>query len=164
MSSSHGSAPAAPHAAPHSAEEVAAEVRTYLTIFGALAVLTLLTVGVAYMNLPHAAGVVVALVIAALKVFLIATFFMHLRAEGHLIKGSIALCLLLILVLIVFVMPDLGLHPVEELERMESSHRPSIYHHVGEHAADAAAGAAEAGAEAHGAAADAHGAAAAGAH
>ncbi len=149
MSSSHGSAPA-----PHSAEDVAAEVRTYLTIFGALAVLTLLTVGVAYMNLPHAAGVVVALVIAALKVFLIATFFMHLRAEGHLIKGTLAVCVLLLLVLIVFVLPDLGLHPIEEIERIESSHRPSIYHHVGEHAADAAgtAGHEAAAAPAHGAA------------
>lgn len=150
MSSSHGHASAA---SPHSADEVAKEVRTYLTIFGALAVLTLLTVGVAYMNLPHAAGVVVALVIAALKVFLIATFFMHLRAEGHLIKGSIALCVLLLLVLMVFVLPDLGLHPVEEIERMEAAHKPSIYHHAGEHAAEAATEGAAAG---HGAAAGAH--------
>lgn len=153
MSSSHGHGSAAA-AAPHSAEEVAAEVRTYLTIFGALAVLTLLTVGVAYMNLPHAAGVVVALLIAALKVFLIATFFMHLRSEGHLIKASLALCVLLLLVLIVFVLPDLGLHQVEEIERLEASHKPSIYHHVGEHSAEAPGLAAheEAAAAAHGAA------------
>ena len=53
----------------------------------------------------------------------------------------------------VFVLPDLGLHPVEEIERLEAAHRPSIYHHAGEHAADAvpAAGAAD-----HGAAAGAH--------
>ena len=151
MSSSHGTAATA--APPHDAHEVAAEVRTYLTIFGALAVLTLLTVGVAYMNLPHAAGVVVALVIAALKVFLIATFFMHLRSEGSLIKSTIAVCVLLLLVLMVFVLPDLGLHPVEEIERLEAAHRPSIYHHAGEHAADAATAA---GAADHGAAAGAH--------
>lgn len=152
MSSSHGSAAVSPH----SADEVAKEVRTYLTIFGALAVLTLLTVGVAYMNLPHAAGVVVALVIAALKVFLIATFFMHLRAEGHLIKASIAVCVLLLLVLMVFVLPDLGLHPVEEIERMEATHRPSIYHHVGEHPADTAAAGHDGAATGHEAAAGAH--------
>jgi heme/copper-type cytochrome/quinol oxidase subunit 4 len=65
----------------HTGYDTSAEVRTYLIIFGALAGLTLLTVGVAYMNLPHAAGVVIALVIAAVKVFLIASFFMHLRGE-----------------------------------------------------------------------------------
>lgn len=121
--------------APYSAEEIAREVRTYLTIFGALGVLTLMTVGVAYMNLPHAAGVVVALVIAAVKVFLIATFFMHLRGEGRLINWTIAVCCALVLVLIVFVLPDLGIHPVEEVERMEAQHRPSIYHSA-EHGAD----------------------------
>ena len=66
----------------HGAVDKSAEVRTYLIIFACLAALTLMTVGVAYMNLPHAAGVVIALVIAALKVFLIASFFMHLRGEG----------------------------------------------------------------------------------
>ena len=74
-------------------------------------------------------------------------------SDLHLIKASIAVCVLLLLVLMVFVLPDLGLHPVEEIERMEASHRPSIYHHVGEHAADAAAEGAAAG---HGAAAEAH--------
>ena len=146
MSSNPGSANP-PHAAQdahaaHAAHDVAAEVRTYLTIFWALAVLTLLTVGVAYMNLPHAAGVVIALVIAALKVFLIATFFMHLRSEGNLIKGSLAACLLLVLILILFVLPDLGVHPAEEIERIEAAQRPSIYHHVGEgpeHGVEAAA-------------------------
>jgi len=93
------------------------EVRTYLIIFGCLAVLTLLTVGVAYMNLPHAAGVVIALVIAAAKVFLIGSFFMHLRGEGRLINWSVAVCCTLILILILFVLPDLGIHPLEEAAR-----------------------------------------------
>jgi caa(3)-type oxidase subunit IV len=94
-----------------------AEVRTYLIIFGCLAALTLMTVGVAYMNLPHAAGVVIALVIAAAKVFLIAAFFMHLRGEGRLINWSVAVCLALVLVLIVFVLPDVGIHPLEDAAR-----------------------------------------------
>ena len=101
----------------HAPVDKSAEVRTYLIIFASLAVLTLMTVGVAYMNLPHAAGVVVALVIAALKVFLIAAFFMHLRGEGRLINWSVAACCLLVLVLIVFVLPDLGIHPIEEAAR-----------------------------------------------
>lgn len=117
------------HGAPakHGPVDKSAEVRTYLIIFGCLAVLTLMTVGVAYMNLPHAAGVVIALVIAALKVFLIASFFMHLRGEGKLINWSVAVCCALVLILIVFVLPDLGIHPVEEAARhamheLESHH------------------------------------------
>lgn len=101
----------------HGPVDKSAEVRTYLTIFGCLAVLTLLTVGVAYMNLPHAAGVVIALVVAALKVFLIGSFFMHLRGEGRLINWSVAVCCALVLILIVFVLPDLGVHPLEEAAR-----------------------------------------------
>jgi caa(3)-type oxidase subunit IV len=113
------SAKVTPHGAPakHGPVDKSAEVRTYLIIFACLAVLTLLTVGVAYMNLPHAAGVVIALVIAALKVFLIASFFMHLRGEGKLINWSVAVCCALVLILIVFVLPDLGIHPVEEAAR-----------------------------------------------
>jgi cytochrome c oxidase subunit IV len=113
------SAKGTPHAAgaKHGAVDKSAEVRTYLIIFASLAVLTLMTVGVAYMNLPHGAGVVIALVIAALKVFLIASFFMHLRGEGKLINWSVAVCCALVLILIVFVLPDLGIHPAEEAAR-----------------------------------------------
>jgi caa(3)-type oxidase subunit IV len=113
------SAKVTPHTAgaEHGALDKSAEVRIYLVIFGCLAVLTLMTVGVAYMNLPHAAGVVIALVIAALKVFLIASFFMHLRGEGRLINWSVAVCCALVLILIVFVLPDLGIHPAEEAAR-----------------------------------------------
>jgi len=117
-------------AAKHTGHDTSAQVRTYLTIFGALAALTLLTVGVAYMNLPHAAGVVIALVIAATKVFLIASFFMHLRGEARLINWSIAVCLALLLVLIVFVLPDLGIHELEEASREAAQHAPSPYVHA----------------------------------
>ena len=99
------------------AHDTQSEVRTYLTIFGALALLTLLTVGVAYMDLPAGPGVVIALVIAVAKIFLIATFFMHLRHEGKLINISLAVCLGLVMVLIVFVLPDLGVHELEVMER-----------------------------------------------
>jgi len=113
------SAKVTPHEAPakHGAIDKSAEVRTYLIIFGCLAALTLMTVGVAYMNLPHAAGVVIALVIAAVKVFLIASFFMHLRAEGRLINYGVAVCVALVMILIVFVLPDLGVHPLEDAAR-----------------------------------------------
>lgn len=97
-----------------------AAVRTYLTIFGALGFLTLLTVGVAYMNLPAGPGVVIALLIAVAKIFLICAFFMHLKDEGRLINVSLAVCLGLVLILIVFVLPDLGVHELEELQAKEA--------------------------------------------
>lgn len=101
------------------------EVRTYLLIFGALAFLTVLTVGVAYMDLPAGPGVVIALVIALAKIFLIGSFFMHLRHEGKLINVSLAVCLGLVMVLIVFVLPDLGVHELEEIEReRKAKHNP----------------------------------------
>ena len=113
----------------HAPPDKSAEGRTYLIIFASLAVLTLMTVGVAYLHLPHAAGVVIALVIAALKVYLIASFFMHLRGEGHLINWSVAACCVLVLILLVFVLPDLGIHPLEEAARnavhdLEAHHAP----------------------------------------
>jgi len=104
-----------------------AEIRTYLAIFAALTFLTILTVGVAYMNLPHGPGIVVALLIAMAKIFLIAAFFMHLRHEGRLIKVSLGVCLGLVMILIVFVLPDLGVHELEVLEREhKASHNPYL--------------------------------------
>lgn len=143
------SAPGHDHGRSDHPYDTSAEVRTYLIIFGSLAALTLLTVGVAYMNLPHAAGVVIALVIAALKVFLIASFFMHLRSEHRLINWSIGVCLALVLVLIVFVLPDLGIHELEEAARIEAAkHTP--YHEAGvEPAGGEGAAAGEAGSAAH---------------
>src|SRR5215470_13639631 len=79
----------------------ASQVRTYLIIFGCLAALTLATVGVAYMHLPHAAAIVVALGIAITKVALIALFFMHLKFEGGLINIAMATAVLLIIWLLV---------------------------------------------------------------
>ncbi|HZR79650.1 MAG TPA: cytochrome C oxidase subunit IV family protein [Candidatus Binatia bacterium] len=132
---------------PERHHDTAAEVRIYLTIFGALGALTLLTVGVAYMQLPHAAGVVIALLIAAVKVYLIAAFFMHLRSEHRLINVSVAVCLALVLVLIVFVLPDLGIHELEERSRLEAQHS-AVYHEAGAEAPESAPGAAAHG-EAH---------------
>ena len=50
-------------------------------VFGALLVLTLVTVGVSYLDLPEVETVVVALAIATAKASLVAMFFMHLKGE-----------------------------------------------------------------------------------
>ena len=74
----------------HTAEDIQAHVRLYYKVFGTLMVLTLLTVAVSYLHLPHTPAVIVALVIAAFKASLVAMFFMHLKGERPFIFWSLA--------------------------------------------------------------------------
>ena len=74
----------------HSAEDIRSHVRLYLMVFGALMVMTILTVAVSYLNLPTTAAVLVALAIATFKASLVAMFFMHLKGERPIIFWSLA--------------------------------------------------------------------------
>lgn len=69
----------------HSAEDVKKHTWIYFTVFGSLALLTVLTVAVASLELAMGAAVVLALAIATLKSSLVASFFMHLVTEKKLI-------------------------------------------------------------------------------
>ena len=76
-----------------SPEEIKKAVRTYLFIFGALLVGTVLTVWAATLefNKSHpAAGITVALIIASVKSFLVAGYFMHLISEKKAIYATLA--------------------------------------------------------------------------
>ena len=79
-----------------SAEEVSKHVRVYLTVFVALAALTVLTVAVSYLHLSAGLAVLVALAIATVKGSLVAGYFMHLISEKRVIYG------LLIVTVVVF--------------------------------------------------------------
>ncbi len=105
-------------------------IRTTVMVFVALAFLTAATVGVAYLDLPGAAGTIVALVIAATKIVLIAGFFMHLKDEGRLLKYGFAVSLLLVMILIVFVLPDIGINEMEITQR-ESINAAAVAHFDG---------------------------------
>jgi cytochrome c oxidase subunit IV len=59
--------------------------KTYFSIFGALMVLTAVTVAVAYFDL-GAMNTVVALAIAVLKATLVILFFMHVKYSNKLTK------------------------------------------------------------------------------
>ncbi|MGA6992729.1 MAG: cytochrome C oxidase subunit IV family protein [Candidatus Deferrimicrobiaceae bacterium] len=74
-------------------------VRTYIVVWGALVVLTAVTVAVSYVHLGMM-NVVVALLIASAKASLVALFFMHLRYESRLVWGF-ALTPIFFLVLII---------------------------------------------------------------
>jgi cytochrome c oxidase subunit 4 len=60
-------------------------LKTYLFVFASLIGLTLLTTGVAFINLGPF-NTVVALAIAFSKMLLVVFFFMHLRQSGGLVK------------------------------------------------------------------------------
>ena len=81
-----------PNAHHHSPEQIRAEMRVYLIVFAGLAVLTAVTVGACYgLNLPVHTAIIVALIIASIKGFLVAGFFMHLLSEKKVIYGVLIL-------------------------------------------------------------------------
>jgi cytochrome c oxidase subunit 4 len=68
-------------------------IRTYLFVFGALLVGTVLTVWAATLEFNHTHprfGIAVALVIATVKASLVAAFFMHLVSEKQMIYSVMA--------------------------------------------------------------------------
>jgi cytochrome c oxidase subunit 4 len=73
------------------AVDIDRHVRTYITVFVALMVLTIVTVAVSYLDLPMAAAVTVALVVATVKGSLVACYFMHLISEKKLIYAVLVL-------------------------------------------------------------------------
>ena len=68
-----------------SLEEVKKHIRVYLLVFGALAVLTVVTVAVSYVDMPFYPALIVALIIATVKSGLVAAYFMHLVGEKQVI-------------------------------------------------------------------------------
>lgn len=78
-------------------EDVKKHVRIYITVFAALAVLTVVTVTVGYMELPILPALIVGLSIATIKGALVAGYFMHLITEERLIQSLVVLSLGLVL-------------------------------------------------------------------
>ena len=62
-------------------EEVKHHIKTYVLVFVALAFLTVVTVGISYLDLGHVGGIVLALIVASIKGTLVACYFMHLLDE-----------------------------------------------------------------------------------
>lgn len=83
--------------------DIKAHVRTYVMVFGALMVLTFVTVGVSYLHMPVLPAVAVALAIATFKASLVAMYFMHLKSEVKIIYWS--LYLTAVFFVLVFALP-----------------------------------------------------------
>jgi cytochrome c oxidase subunit 4 len=75
----------------HSAEEIHKSIRKYMLVFGALIVGTVVTVLASYIHFDNfAITVALALIIATVKAFLVAGYFMHLVSEKKLIYAILA--------------------------------------------------------------------------
>jgi len=66
-------------------DDIRSHVKTYYMIFGALMVLTTITVGVSYLHLSTPLAITVALIVAGIKGSLVAMYFMHLLHERKVI-------------------------------------------------------------------------------
>ena len=82
------------------------DVRVYLAVFGALMVLTVVTVTVSWLHLPPAAAIMLGLAIAVFKAALVAAFFMHLKGERTLIYGLLGLALVFMAILFIIPISD----------------------------------------------------------
>ena len=83
----------------HSIESIKNHIRIYLIVFGALGVLTVITVLASYLEVSTSEGIFLALIIASVKASLVAGYFMHLISERNTI-----IWILLLTVLFFFVM------------------------------------------------------------
>src|SRR5688500_20101123 len=95
--------PSSEHAAAipgHSAAEIDRHVRVYITVFVALMALTIVTVGVSYLDLPPAMAIALALFVATIKGSLVACYFMHLISEKKLIYAVLVITLVKFVALI----------------------------------------------------------------
>ena len=72
----------------------APNTKLYFMVFGALMVLTVVTVLVSYLHFPPALGIFIGLLIATFKAALVAAFFMHLKGERLLIYGLLGITLI----------------------------------------------------------------------
>ncbi len=71
---------------------------TYITIFGALMVLSAITVGAAFVNL-GSLNPVVAMLIAGIKATLVILYFMHVKFSSRLVKITVVLSLFFVAIL-----------------------------------------------------------------
>jgi len=78
----------------HTKEEIKRHVKIYISVFVALAFLTIVTVAVSYLDLALGQAITVALAIATLKGSLVALFFMHLISEKQIIFSVLLLTMI----------------------------------------------------------------------
>ena len=77
-------------------------IKVYLTVFGAIAALTILTVSASFLDVSTTEAIFLALTIATIKASLVAGYFMHLITEKQTIIWILILTFSFFLVLMFF--------------------------------------------------------------
>ena len=72
-------------------EHVRQHIKVYVTVFVALAVLTVVTVGISYLDLATGYAITIAMIVATVKASLVAGYFMHLVSEQRVIHWVLIL-------------------------------------------------------------------------
>jgi cytochrome c oxidase subunit 4 len=67
----------------HGSEPHVLPLKTYFAVFGALLVLTVLTVVVSVIGLPPTLSIIVAMIVASMKAALVVLWFMHLKFDDR---------------------------------------------------------------------------------
>tara|TARA_Y100001970_G_C14125663_1_gene798800 strand:+ start:127 stop:432 length:306 start_codon:yes stop_codon:yes gene_type:complete len=80
-------------------EHIQEHIKIYLNVFGALAILTIITVAVSYLEVSTVEGIMLALAIASVKASLVAGYFMHLISEKQTIIWILILTFVFFLIL-----------------------------------------------------------------
>lgn len=83
------------------AENIQEQIRVYILVFAALAVLTIVTVAVGYMQLSIVPALIVGLFIATVKGGLVAGYFMHLISERKVIYMILGITMVFLLGMII---------------------------------------------------------------
>ncbi len=95
------------------AAQVREHVRVYVMVFAALALLTVVTVAISYLDLSTSYAIGIALVVATVKASLVALYFMHLISEEKVILWLLVLCAAFLVALMVLpVGTETGIAPL----------------------------------------------------
>ena len=114
-------------------------IKVYMLVFLWLGIFTVATVAASYLRLEPFWAVTVAVIIASIKAAIVATYFMHLKFEGRIIFGFLALTAFFWIALVTLPLLDLTNHPHEEpgsIPAVEAVH--SAHEAEGKHAGEAA--------------------------
>ena len=80
----------------------------YMAVWGALAVLTGIEVGIYYMHMPRFYFVTALVLLALIKAYLVAWFFMHLRSERVTLAFLTVIPFALAVDLLIGLLPDIS--------------------------------------------------------
>lgn len=102
---------------------------TYLKTFGALMVLTIITVAVSRVDLGTTVNLIIALLIATMKASIVAAIFMHLKSDHKFHSIIFASSIIFLFIFVVFTSFDLmerGKAELIERDRPQDSSKPWV--------------------------------------